>query len=217
MRFKIDFLEDYGRDSLTAELRRIAGLTGKRSVSKADIDRLGRMNSRTVRMKVGTLRRANEAAGLEPGRFTKATDDELLRILISIWSKTQAEKGRSPRGTDLRAYGHPIAPSTISTRFGSWKKALIAAAAFAERDAKEPAAAEPDPPAPRPRPLSARKRYMVLRRDRFTCRACGSRGGELEVDHVVPVKHGGSDRLDNLQTLCGDCNRGKGSDLETRP
>jgi 5-methylcytosine-specific restriction endonuclease McrA len=37
---------------------------------------------------------------------------------------------------------------------------------------------------------------------------------ELEVDHKVPVAQGGSDALDNLQTLCVDCNRGKRNSSE---
>ena len=32
----------------------------------------------------------------------------------------------------------------------------------------------------------------------------------LEVDHVVPRSRGGTDHLDNLQLLCGHCNRVKG-------
>ena len=33
----------------------------------------------------------------------------------------------------------------------------------------------------------------------------------LEVDHVVPRAKGGSDHIDNLQLLCGACNRAKGT------
>ena len=33
----------------------------------------------------------------------------------------------------------------------------------------------------------------------------------FEVDHVVPQAHGGTDHIDNLQLLCGHCNRVKGS------
>jgi hypothetical protein len=55
-------------------------------------------------------------------------------------------------------------------------------------------------------------RYDVLKRDSFTCRSCGANGKEsrLEVDHITPVSKGGKSELSNLQTLCQDCNGGKG-------
>lgn len=55
-------------------------------------------------------------------------------------------------------------------------------------------------------PTAARRR--VLRRDGFTCVACGfsDRSGRLlEVDHIVPEVLGGSDSVDNLRTLCKGC------------
>jgi 5-methylcytosine-specific restriction endonuclease McrA len=63
-------------------------------------------------------------------------------------------------------------------------------------------------------PLSDRKRFMVLKRDGYACRICHKAGGELEVDHVLPVSRGGTDVMDNLQTLCKRCNRGKGGSLQ---
>jgi len=55
-------------------------------------------------------------------------------------------------------------------------------------------------------------RYKILKRDRFTCKSCGARAPdvELEVDHIIPVSKGGKE-LDesNLETKCKDCNRGK--------
>lgn len=55
-------------------------------------------------------------------------------------------------------------------------------------------------------------RYDVLKRDGFRCRVCGatvSDGAKLEVDHIIPVSKGGKSTMDNLQTLCERCNRGK--------
>jgi len=41
-----------------------------------------------------------------------------------------------------------------------------------------------------------------------TCVYCGEPAGE--VDHVVPVKVGGVDTIDNLMPACRSCNRHKG-------
>lgn len=56
-------------------------------------------------------------------------------------------------------------------------------------------------------------RMTVLERDGFTCRFCGRRAPEtqLEIDHVRPRAQGGSDDIDNLVACCMDCNRGKGN------
>lgn len=35
----------------------------------------------------------------------------------------------------------------------------------------------------------------------------------LQVEHIVPVKHGGSDELDNLALACANCNLHKGPNL----
>lgn len=56
-------------------------------------------------------------------------------------------------------------------------------------------------------------RFRVMERDHFRCCVCGrSRREEavLEVDHVIPWADGGRTILDNLQTLCWLCNKGKG-------
>lgn len=59
-------------------------------------------------------------------------------------------------------------------------------------------------------------RYDVMRRDGFRCCLCGrsaANGAELEVDHIVPVSKGGNTTYGNLQTLCRECNRGKGAKM----
>jgi len=55
----------------------------------------------------------------------------------------------------------------------------------------------------------------VFRRDRFRCVACGRTPATdlrviLHADHVTPFALGGASTLANLQTLCQDCNLGKG-------
>lgn len=62
-------------------------------------------------------------------------------------------------------------------------------------------------------------RYRIMQRDGFKCCLCGrtaANGIELEVDHIIPISKGGSSEEKNLQTLCRDCNRGKGSNVLTK-
>ncbi|WP_424016211.1 HNH endonuclease (plasmid) [Halorientalis pallida] len=54
------------------------------------------------------------------------------------------------------------------------------------------------------------KRKQTLERDDFECQECGALGGiegdvELHVDHSTPQFAGGTDDLENLQTLCREC------------
>lgn len=66
----------------------------------------------------------------------------------------------------------------------------------------------------RRKPISQRTRAQILARDHHKCRMCGRSSQEvpLEVDHIFPYDKGGTDDIDNLASLCRDCNRGK-SDL----
>ena len=63
-------------------------------------------------------------------------------------------------------------------------------------------------------------RKKVLRRDKYTCRKCGRKRkrinswGDYDIklvaDHITPIALGGSEwDLDNIQTLCEDCNKVK--------
>jgi hypothetical protein len=53
-------------------------------------------------------------------------------------------------------------------------------------------------------------RHRVLRRDKGTCRYCGSARGPFHIDHVLPVRDGGRSTLRNLVTACPPCNQRKG-------
>lgn len=67
--------------------------------------------------------------------------------------------------------------------------------------------------------VSKRLRYEILRRDKHTCRYCGSKAPDavLTVDHVMPVSLGGSDEPNNLVAACKDCNAGKTSSSPDAP
>ncbi|MGA7291569.1 MAG: HNH endonuclease [Terriglobales bacterium] len=161
----------------------------------------------------GSLRRALQESGMTPARFMKATDEELFSIFIELWTQTLEKSGRSPYRRELRTFAFPVSSDTYVRRFGSWKKALLAAArSVSSADDLVDAPTLPQTQTSKfesRKALSIRKRFFVLKRDRYRCRMCGRSGVELEVDHKIPIAQGGSNALDNLQTLCFDCNRGK--------
>jgi 5-methylcytosine-specific restriction endonuclease McrA len=57
-------------------------------------------------------------------------------------------------------------------------------------------------------------KQLVWIRDEGRCRACG-RQDELQYDHIIPIAFGGASSPENLQILCGPCNRRKGASLTT--
>jgi hypothetical protein len=200
---EIDFLESYDRPALIAELRRIAHVLGKSTLSLADIGNFGRMSSDCVMKKFGSLRAAHVAAGLTPNR--SFSDRELLQMLVNLWARTREDHQRRPRATDFARYELPVSASTCMRRFGSWRKALTAASRFSA-SGKAPGE---DPKRRRRTTISFRVRFLILQRDLYRCRICKASGVKLEVDHIVPLSLGGSNDMDNLQALCVPCNRGK--------
>ncbi|WP_179483836.1 HNH endonuclease signature motif containing protein [Allobranchiibius huperziae] len=63
--------------------------------------------------------------------------------------------------------------------------------------------------------ISDEIKHYVWTRDHGRCRRCSSTV-ELQFDHVIPVAHGGSSAPENLQVLCGPCNRRKGMGVTNR-
>jgi len=52
---------------------------------------------------------------------------------------------------------------------------------------------------------------VVFQRDGGRCQECGYSGPYIEYDHKIPRSKGGSNTVENIQLLCGQCNRKKGS------
>lgn len=67
------------------------------------------------------------------------------------------------------------------------------------------------------RPIPVRLRRAVRARAEDACEYCripeGLTFAAHEVDHIIAVKHGGTDGPENLALSCLQCNRHKGSDL----
>lgn len=55
-------------------------------------------------------------------------------------------------------------------------------------------------------------KQLVWARDQGRCRICGS-NVELQFDHIIPWSMGGATSPENIQVLCGPCNRRKGASV----
>lgn len=66
--------------------------------------------------------------------------------------------------------------------------------------------------------MDAETRRLVRARAADRCEYCGLRQNEsplvpLQIEHVIPKKHGGDDGLENLALACIDCNLHKGTNI----
>jgi 5-methylcytosine-specific restriction endonuclease McrA len=56
-------------------------------------------------------------------------------------------------------------------------------------------------------------RRALFARDNWRCVYCGSSGGRLTLDHVIPRSRGGDSTWENVVTSCAPCNLRKGNRL----
>ena len=133
---------------------------------------------------------------------------DLLLNIEKVWDYL----GKQPIINDMEMYPSEIHWGTYFNQFGSWKKALTEFVKYKNNgeiiDFKESSFRQ------KRKSLTNSLRYDVMRKDNFKCRLCGKSPANdikirLEIDHILPVSKGGTNDLNNLQTLCQFCNSGK--------
>jgi hypothetical protein len=215
---------------LLDELRRLAARLRRRRLAKSDVERHTPVGANVYLRRFGSWTAALRRAGLAPVKYAERFDERaLLDNLREVWLAL----GRCPTAEDMRHPPSLASARTYQNRFGTWRKAL--AAFLADANSGNPEASDPTRRvwrAPRPRAVGRRRvpartgaasrtvalglRFAVFERDRFRCVACGRSPSahpelSLHADHVVPWSAGGKTTLENLRTLCADCNLGRGA------
>lgn len=213
-------------EELLEDLRRSAKALGRKTITMAEYEEVGKPHPSTIQRRFGSWPKALKLAGLQPSRSKIGiSDDELFENIKSLWISL----GRQPRYTEVKAPGSLFSAGTYENRFGSWSKAL---ARFVEwvnsdsptqiqknieeqRDAGRTVQVRSTKCRTR-REISDRQRFRILVRDGFRCKACGAspliqQGVELHVDHILPWSKGGETTDDNLESKCKQCNLGKGN------
>jgi hypothetical protein len=163
----------------------------------------------------GSWNEALMKAGLEIVVERNISDERLFENLMRLWE----HYGRQPRRAELEDPPSVFSEGPYNRRFGSWTKALEQFVEYANlQDRTPPTPTDVASGHRTSRDPSLRLRFRILKRDNFSCRACGASpaltpGLELHIDHIIAWSVGGETVEENLQTLCEACNLGKSNVL----
>lgn len=201
-------------DDLLADLRAVAASFGAGVLPQRKYRECGRYSTTAIKKRFGTWNAAVVAAGLGKASLRDIPSAELFENLRDVWTRL----GRQPRKNEMAKPFSRYTRHPYIERYGGWVNAIRAFLVCAVNDEQGVTPAGEVAAGRGPRDPSLRLRFLVMRRDRFTCRHCGRSPSmhpslELHVDHVVAWSKGGRTEAENLQTLCTTCNLGK-SDLE---
>ncbi len=200
---------------IITDIQRVAELVAPNLVSFRRYSELGNYHPSTASLRFGSWNKALVAAGLQVGSERDIADERLFENLICLWE----HYGRQPRVRELSCPPSAVSYGPYERRFRSWTNALEQFVAYANsQDARPPSLIESARSRQTGRSVSLRTRFRVLKRDNFTCRACGASpaltpGLSLHVDHIKAWSLGGETVDENLQTLCEPCNLGKSNVL----
>lgn len=163
------------------------------------------------------------------------SDDVMFEELRRVWTKL----GHRPSKDEWNAQEPKISYNAYRQRFRGWQNACLRFIEYQMRRSAQVGSTE----SPFPQGLDSTQNSgtrsegavrrtlasdrrdppqalvnKVWKRDNFCCRRCGKSpathfGVVLEVDHVIPWAHTGKTTLQNLQTLCSNCNRSKRDEM----
>jgi len=168
------------------------------------------VGSGTIVDRFGSWKKALQIIGLEGGRKKKYTDDELINNLENIWK----ELGFPPGRRQLSKMGMKISSGPYKSRWGSVRKTCELISKYHSGKITKKQLLSPSNNENKRQSIPLRTRWEVLRRDNYTCKRCGrspssDHNVRLEIDHKHPVAKSGKNDIENLQTLCWECNQGK--------
>ncbi|HZZ61350.1 MAG TPA: HNH endonuclease [Roseiarcus sp.] len=217
MKFRLERVSGapVSNDEILSDLRRAAELAGTTVVTQKLYSEFGRYNPSTALRRFGTWNNAIVAAGLQIANEINFTDERLFENIMLLWEHF----GRQPRRAELAKPPSVISQSAYLRRFHSWTDALTRFVRLCECAGHSTAGTVEIPKGHKTgRDPSLRLRFRVMKRDNFSCRACGASpalepGLTLHVDHIAAWSLGGETVDENLQTLCEPCNLGKSNVL----
>ena len=207
-------------DELINNLRDVANKLQKNSVTHGEYDQYGKFNSTIFSKRFGGWNNALGMTGLQINKNYDISEEDLFQNLEEVWIRL----GEQPTYKEMQKPFSKYGPRPYVRRFSTWQKALEKFVAHVndEEDASleeiKTLKFDPSTQHKTKRDINLKLRFIVMKRDNFKCKNCGRSPATdptivLHVDHIRAWANGGETILENLQTLCSECNIGK-SDLE---
>ena len=181
----------------------------KDTITMKEYFALGKYGKKAIWNHFGTWNNLLIKLGIKLSRIdSHLTKVEIFQIIMRLWIDLK----RQPTLRDFEnSSGHT--KKIIISNFGKWSVCLQEFVDWANKENKK-ISTEKKVKHKTPREPSKSLRYDVLKRDGFKCVKCGKSpvthpNITLHIDHIIPYSLGGETTIDNLQTLCSDCNLGK--------
>lgn len=239
-KFQRKRLNETPETKILDELEKAAKQFNYIEFGRRDFDKIANISSSTVRKHFNgswvkgleALREHLKQKGLNlsprsyaPNRIL--SDKELFDEMERIWSKI----GQRPSRAEWEASEAKISYGTYKKRFDGWTNACLkfieykmGGSILVDIEAPEidtPQSSKNSNKTSSGRSVSLKIRLKVLDRDAYKCTLCGRSpatdiGVRLHIDHKIPFSKGGGSTLDNLQTLCQDCNLGKSDEVYSK-
>src|SRR3989344_3930056 len=199
-------------DEMLSSVKKYAEKVNFRYFPSTEYDKWKEKNghSSTIILRFGSWKKVLLLLGIEGGREHYAPE-QLIKNLEDVWKQL----GFPPGKRQIGKYGEKISESPYKQIWRSVHSACQFLAKYHEgkitRDELLKGNTSTDS---RRQSIPLRIRWEVLKRDNYTCKKCGrspssDHNVRLEVDHKHPVAKNGQNDIENLQTLCWDCNQGK--------
>jgi hypothetical protein len=227
MKFELELKNiSVSNDELINDIKNVAQKLNKNTVTMAEYNIYGKYHSTTLQKRFRSWFIVLQKAGLNVSHPEFNIDNNLLLDNIAdIWIKL----GRQPSARDMKKPLSKYGANTYLRHFNGWNNALkmfiecvngnyikenleiddnrIKLNKNIENEIVENSNS---------RGISLRLRFSVFLRDGFRCQSCGKSpitdaGIELHCDHIIPWSKGRKTIIDNLRTLCSECNLGKGN------
>ena len=236
-------IKDYSDEEILEELEKVAKHFKYNHFLRKDFDKVARIHSATVERRFGgswaiamnTLKERLERKNISLASSRRRNVPE--KVMFDEMERIWRQMGHRPSRSEWTVANPKVSYDTIYRHFGGWTAACLKFIEFKSGESltvyDEAKTSEKSTSDSRgkgneksgcenivkARTIPLNIRVKVLSRDNFRCVFCGKSpatdaGVKLHVDHIVPFSRGGTNSLDNLQSLCEQCNLGKSNSID---